>query len=176
MNSACSDLYEAIRRNSVLEVENIIHSFTDTELRYKILNSNSDNENETILQYAIQANCSLKLIKLLLEYGSTTESETGETALWMAISQNRPIELIILLLEFKADIFVLNEIPDIKDENLNPSENNEMTISNLPVYSLLHLALTVENDEILRVLLNESKLLVNDQRNRLKETPLSTLK
>lgn len=178
-----NELFRIVGDNSLAALHAFILNIKTAETVFELLNQKHPTEHVTILQRAVDLYpqvASLKLINILLDYGANTEvgestskgdgfpsidinvesDRKFQTPLWSAVLKNAPYELVELLLEYKADIYFTHTIEDTKN------------------YSLLHLAVFVGIDERTLDLLVESgkSLLVNDQRNSRKESPLSTLK
>ena len=185
------ELFNAVSSNSIGSLHALIlrlkssssssPSPTNSELVYNLLNRAHPGKGLTVLQWAVRVypKTSFWIIKAILEYGGGTELPTeikelnsNVTPLWTAVEMKHPIEMIRLLLSFKSDPFFLSNChPFMEDEKDSLNGNSEG-------YSLLHLAVKVEADEeIVHELVIVSKgILLNDQGNRLKETPLSKQK
>lgn len=180
------ELFKAVELNALAAVHALILKFPGDskgkEAVYNLLNRIHPQRQLSILQFAVgrYPKTSLKLIEVLLEYGAGTEFPLNHeeihnksvlvTPLWIAVKKKSPVEVIRLLLNYKADIFFKSDgSPFSEDEKSN-------LISKDDGFSFLHLAVKVEADEqILKIILDNTKgLLVNDQSNHLKQTPLST--
>lgn len=194
--SACNDsesppmkyfdeLFGAVSSNSIAALHALILrlkklSPSAPELVYSLMNRAHPARGLTVLQWAVRVypKTSLWVIEELLVYGAGTELALAvghgpvsvtPTPLWTAVEKKLPIELIRLLLSFKCDIFFRSNFhPFTEDEKESLSETQEG-------YSLVHLAVNVGADgEILSELIKGSSgILLNDQVNRSKETPLS---
>lgn len=178
------ELFNAVSSNSIAGLHALIlrlksSSALQPDFVYNLLNKAHPIKMFTILQWAIgiYPKTSLWVIRELLVYGAgtelpinhlTTNEESPVTPLWMAIEKKHPVELVKLLLSFKSDPFF--QCPFREDEKCGEIKENDG-------YSLLHIAVKVETDEeILNELIEASSgILLNDQNNSLKETPLSTL-
>ena len=180
------ELFRAVELDALAALHALILKFssdpTGKEKVYDLLNRAHPQRHLTILQFAVgrYPKTSLRLIEILLEYGAGTELAINHkeiqnkavlvTPLWIAIKRKLPIELLRLLLNYKADIFFKsNSAPFSEDEKSSLNENGDG-------FNVLHLAAKAEADEhVLRILFENSKgLLLNDQSNHLKQTPLST--
>lgn len=175
------ELFAAVSTNSIAAIHALLLrlklSPSAPELLYNLLNRAHPGRGLTVLQWAarIYPQTSLWVIKELLGYGAGTELPTNghesvtPTPLWTVIEKKHPIELLQLLISYKCDLFYRSNChPFTEDEKESLNETQEG-------YSLLHLAVKVGADqEILRELIKSSKgILLNDQINTSKETPLS---
>lgn len=181
------ELFRAVESDALAAVHALIlkfpADFNGKENVYNLLNKAHPRRNLSILQLAIgrYPKTSLRLIEILLEYGAGTEIPINHkeienknllvTALWIAVKRKLPVEVIGLLLNYKADIFFKS--------NCSPFSADEKSILNCHErtdgFSLLHLAAKIDgNEQVFRIILeNSNRLLLNDQSNDLKFTPLS---
>lgn len=180
------ELFRAVELNSLSALHALILAIpTDLagrETVFNLLNQAHPQRKLTVLQLAVgrYPNTSLRLIEVLLEYGAGTELPINwgksdpayrnilVTPLWIAVKLKVPVQVIRLLLNYKADIlFKCTCTPFYEGDKKSIEEANGFT--------LLHLAAKIEADEqVFRILLDgSSRLLLNDQSNHLKQTPLS---
>jgi hypothetical protein len=169
-----ADLMEAINEDDLLGVETVTQRANEGIARFALLWSPSMPQKMTALQYALEGNCSIALIRALLQAGASTEpaSESHddgfpESALWMCTRLRRSLETIALLLDFKANVYFTHWLPvtDILPETQ---------------YSLLHFLLVqgAEHTEWMegyaRLLIKATgACLINESRNNRQDTPLS---
>lgn len=180
------ELFKAVELNALAAVHALILKFPSDlqgkEAVYHLLNRAHPQRQLSILQFAVgrYPKTSLKLIEILLEYGAGTELPLNHkkiqnksvlvSCLWIAVKRKLPVEVIRLLLNYKADVLFKSDCsPFSEDEKSNLVSNDEEG------FSLLHLATKIEADEqILRIILeNSNGLLIHDQSNHMKQTPLS---
>ncbi len=161
------ELFRAIDGNRPGSLNDILRMAAFHEPLFDLLNSpNPGYNNCTPLLHALKRPGVLpEIVRLLLEAGSCTEAGPFG-ALHCALSAHQPSPILKLLFEFKADIYRL--MP------LEGGETDEKA-GELQEFSLLHLALFVgASAGVIQLLCQEGgSLLINNQRNSLKETPLS---
>jgi len=185
------ELFKAVESDALAAVHAIILKFpadlNGKEDVYNLLNRAHPQRKLSILQLAIgrYPKTSLRVIEILLEYGAGTEIPINHeeidnksllvTTLWIAVKRKLPVEVIRLLLNYKADIFFKSNCSPFSESEDEKSALNcdKMTAG----FSLLHLAAKIDgNEQVLRIILeNSNKLLLNDQFNHLKLTPLSKM-
>lgn len=180
------ELFKAVELNALAAVHALILRFPSDlqgkEAVYNLLNRAHPQRQLSILQFAVgrYPKTSFKLIEILLEYGAGTELPPNHkeiqnksvlvSCLWIAVKRKLPVEVIRLLLNYKADVLFKSDCsPFSEDEKSNLVSNDGKG------FSLLHLATKIEADEqILRIILeNSNGLILNDQSNHMKQTPLS---
>lgn len=176
------ELFWAVESDALAALLALLHryqasSLVALEARYNLLNHKHPQKELTVLQWGVLnfPKTSIRILKTLLEFGAETEIDLSSnsnyqpTPLWISIEKKFPIEIIRLLLDFKADIFFKS--------NCHPFTEDEKSFinGNLAGYSLLHLGVKMDvEEEILGLLIDSSeKILLDDQSNHFKETPLS---
>lgn len=173
-------LFKAVESDALAAVHALILSFPSgldgKENVYNLLNRAHPQRKTTVLQLAVNnyPKTSLRLIEILLDYGAGTElpeySSIEGTPLWIAVKRNLPVQVIRLLLNYKADIFFKSNFSPFSED-----EKSNLNCDKIDGFNLLHLAAKIEaNEEILKIILENSfGLLLNDQSNHLRLTPLS---
>lgn len=177
-SSDSKELFLSIQNDSINHLKFLLSRLkaSNPEALYTLLTQRHLQKNLTALQWAIQnyPKTSIDSIEILLNYGAGTEfdeefySEDTTTPLWMAVERNLPLKLVKLLLSFKADVYykASDEKSPVKDQ--------------VSGYSLLHLAILKQHEhkakdyDLITVLIDSGgEILLNDQGNHEKETPLS---
>jgi hypothetical protein len=164
------ELFRAIDGNRPGSLNDYLRMTVFEEPLFDLLNRpNSGYANCTPLLYALKRPGILpEIVQMLLEAGSCTEAGPFG-ALHCALVAHQPLPIVKLLFDFKADIYRLSPLEGFEDEiaHEKAAEGQE--------FSLLHLALFVgASREVIVLLCREGgALLVNNQQNLMKETPLS---
>lgn len=192
-------LFDAVSSDSIVSVQIFLLKLSsDREMLFNVLNKSHPVNKLTVLQWAVKnyPRTSLKMIKILLNFGASTEVEAtdtndydddycdlnGQAPLWIALQKKgndkETFGLVKLLLAYKADIyFRYNGVPftDCLDEK--EIIGSQVIGDKTEGYSLLHLSVKSEADlEVMKLLISAgSKLLLNDHQNCRKETPLSKI-
>ena len=191
-------LFDAVSFDSIVNVQIFLLKLSsDRELLFNVLNKSHPVNKLTVLQWAVKnyPRTSLQMIKILLNFGASTEVDATDTndnesyfdlnrqaPLWIALQKKgngkETFGLVKLLLAYKADIyFRYNGFPftDCFDEK--EVIGSQVFGDKKEGYSLLHLCVKSEaNLEIMKLLISAgSKLLLNDNQNFRKETPLSKI-
>lgn len=183
------ELFRAVESDALAAVHALILKFPadlkGKENVFNLLNQAHPQRKLSILQLAVgrYPKTSLRLIEILLEYGAGTELPINHeqvqnksvlvTSLWIAVKRKLPLEVVRLLLNYKAGIFFKsNSFPFSEDE-----KSNLICDKKTDGFSLLHLAAKIDaNEQVLKIIMeNSSGLLLNDQSNYLKQTPLSKI-
>ncbi len=169
------ELFRAVEVDDLAPLYSVISRFkSELESLYSLLTQRHPVKKLTVLQWAIKKypKPSLKLLTVLLESGAGTELSAEEdqqnevTPLWLAVERNLSPDIIRLLLEFKADVYFKSDCFEDDEKSI---------INHHEGYSILHLAVRMKAQEKTINLLIQAggALLLNDQNNLLKETPIS---
>ena len=188
------DIFSAVQSNSLIALQ-VLLLHLNPEIRFDLLNNWHLERGLTVLQLAVlnYPMTSLKVIEILLENGAGTELPDYkidlmsninssmikmETPLWISIELGHPVELVHLLLSYKCDIYFRSNGGPFKDDFFD--EKSVLTSPTLTEgFNLVHLAVQCGSDlNILQSILDDDRtgtILLNDQNNSLKFTPISIL-